>query len=90
MSEMAANRPERQNIHVVLTLLIQALVVVGMILFLIRHDWENVFLTVLVLLLTLVPAFLLRHYRVYIPPEFQLVSAAFIFLSLFLGSALDL
>ena len=37
---MATNRPERQNIHVVLTLLIQALVVVGLILFLIRHDWE--------------------------------------------------
>jgi len=90
MSEMAANPPERQNIHVVLTLLIQALVVVGLVLFLIRRDWENVFLTALVLLLTLVPAFLLRRYRVYIPPEFQLISAAFIFLSLFLGSALDL
>ena len=90
MSETAANRHERQNIHVVLTLLIQALVAVGLILFLIHRDWENVFLTVLVLLLTLVPAFLLRRYRVYIPPEFQLVSAAFIFFSLFLGSALDL
>ena len=42
-----------------------------------------------VILLTLIPAFLFRRYRVVIPPEFQLISALFIFLSLFLGSALD-
>jgi hypothetical protein len=87
---MDGDQREEQGTYAVLTLLIQALVVVGLILFLIRRDWENVFLTLLVLLLTLVPAFLLRRYRVYIPPEFQLVSAAFVFLSLFLGSAVDL
>jgi hypothetical protein len=75
--------------YAVLTLLIQSLVVVGLVLFIVRRDWENVFLTTVVLVLTLVPAFLLRRYRVYIPPEFQLVSATFIFLSLFLGSAAD-
>jgi hypothetical protein len=85
-----AERPERQNTYAALTLIIQAFVTIGLILFLLRRDWENVFLTVLVLLLTLVPAFLLHRYRVYIPPEFQLVAAAFIFLSLFLGSAVDL
>jgi hypothetical protein len=87
---MDADQREGQGTYAILTLLIQALVVVGLILFLVRRDWENVFLTVLVLLLTLVPAFLMRRYRVYIPPEFQLVSAAFVFLSLFLGSAVDL
>jgi hypothetical protein len=60
-----------------------------LVLFLIRRDWENVFLTMLVLVLTLVPAFLLHRYRIYIPPEFQLVAAAFVFLSLYLGSARD-
>jgi hypothetical protein len=86
---MASDKHERQDTYAVLTLLIQALVVVGLILFLFRRDLENVFLTVLVLLLTLVPAFLFRRYRVYIPPEFQLVSAVFIFLSVFLGSVAD-
>ena len=84
-----ADRPERQNIYATLTLVIQAFVTIGLILFLLRRDWENVFLTVLVLVLTLVPAFLLRRYRIYIPPEFQLVAAAFVFLSLYLGSARD-
>jgi hypothetical protein len=84
-----ADRPERQNIYATLTLVIQAFVTIGLILFLLRRDWENVFLTVLVLVLTLVPAFLLRRYRIYIPPEFQLIAATFVFLSLYLGSARD-
>ena len=44
----------------------------------------------LVLGLTLLPTFLFRRYRVYIPPEFQFVAASFVFLSLFLGSAAGL
>lgn len=57
--------------------------------FVLRRDWENVFLTTIVILLTLAPAYLKRQYRVFIPPEFQLISAAFVFLSLFLGSGID-
>lgn len=80
---------ERINIYAIMTLVIQAMVGIGLVVFLYRRDWENVFLTVLVLLLTLAPAFLLRRYHIYTPPEFQLISAAFVFLSLFLGSARD-
>lgn len=72
-----------------LTLAIQALLALGLVLFLVRGDWENVFLTVTVILLTLAPAVLWRRYQVFIPPEFQLVAALFVFLSLFLGSARD-
>lgn len=78
-----------RSLYVTLTWLIQALLVVGLLLFLVRRNWENVVLTFAVILLTLVPAFLFRRYRVIIPPEFQLVSALFVFLSLFLGSAFD-
>ena len=81
--------PEERSLYLALTWLIQVLLVVGLILFLLRRNWENVFQTLIVILLTLIPAFLFRHYRVIIPPEFQLVSALFVFLSLFLGSALD-
>jgi len=77
------------RIYLGLTLGIQALLVVGLIVFLRRRNWENVFLTAAVIGLTLVPAVLKRRYRVFIPPEFQLVSAAFVFLTLFLGSATD-
>lgn len=85
-----APAPEGRNIYIVMTLVIQALLGIGLVLFILRRDWENVFLTALVILLTLVPAFLWRRYRIFMPPEFQLIAAAFVFLSLFLGSAADL
>lgn len=83
-----SDRPDK-NAYVKLTLAIQILLVMGLVLFVLRRDWENVFLTTIVILLTLVPAFLSRTYRIVIPPEFQLISAGFVFLSLFLGSAAD-
>jgi hypothetical protein len=82
--------PSSVNVYVVLTVVIQALLGLGLVLFLLRRDWENVFLTALVIALTLVPALAWRRYRIYIPPEFQLAAAAFAFVSLFLGSAIDL
>jgi hypothetical protein len=78
-----------RNLFLAMTGLVQLLLAIGLVLFLLGRNWENVFLTSVVIALTLVPAFLLRRYRVIIPPEFQLVSALFVFLSLFLGSALD-
>jgi hypothetical protein len=86
----ACGHPEGERIlYLGLTFVLQILLVVGLVLFLIHRDWENVFLTSTVIALTLVPAFLFRRYRVIIPPEFQLISAVFVFLSLFLGSALN-
>jgi hypothetical protein len=81
--------PEERNLYLTITWVMQVLLVIGLVLFLLRRNWENVFLTAIVIALTLVPAFLFRRYRVIIPPEFELVAAVFIFLSLFLGSALD-
>ena len=88
-TKVNSNPNEQRNLYLVLTSVLQLLLVIGLILFLLRRNWENVFLTAVVIALTLVPAFLFRRYRVIIPPEFQLISALFIFLSLFLGSALD-
>ncbi len=73
----------------ILTLIIQAWLVVGLIIFIIRGDIENIFLTALVIALIVIPAFVLQRYRVHVPPEFQLIAAAFVFLTLFLGSAGD-
>lgn len=75
------------NIYIIFTMIIQAALALGLVLFVVRRDWENVFLTLTVIGLTVVPAFVLRRYRVYVPPEFQLIAAAFVFLTLFLGSA---
>lgn len=71
------------------TLAIQLWLVVALLLFALRRDWENFFLTLTVIGLIVVPAYLLRRSRVYVPPEFQLIAALFVFLSLFLGSAGD-
>src|SRR3954464_3584094 len=87
--ELHTHPSREQRLYLVLTWLLQALLVIGLCLFLVRRSWENVFLTSTVIGLTLIPAFLFRRYRVIMPPEFQLISALFVFLSLFLGSALD-
>jgi hypothetical protein len=81
--------PEQQSLYVTLTLIVQALLVIGLILFVWRRDWENIFLTLTVMLLTLLPAFVTRRKRIIIPPEFQFFAALFVFLSLFLGSAFN-
>ena len=46
---------------------------VGLILFVLRRAGENAFLTITVIVLTLLSAFAWRKYRVYLPPEFQLM-----------------
>ena len=80
---------EEGAIYLRMTLAIQTLIVIGLGVFAWRRDWENVFLTVLVIALTMLPAFVSKRWRIYVPPEFQLIAALFIFLSLFLGSARD-
>lgn len=73
-------------LYVRLTLAMLAIVCVALGVFVLRRDWANVFLTALVIALMLIPVLLRRRYDVVLPPEFQLVSAAFIFLSVYLGS----
>jgi hypothetical protein len=80
---------ESTRLTTVLTLIIQAWLAIGLVLFIIRGDWENVFLTITVFGLIVVPAFLLKKWRIHVPAEFQMIAAVFVFLSLFLGSARD-
>ena len=84
-----ATEPNNGGTYTKLTLILQAILVVGLAMFIWRRDWENIFLTILVFALTLIPAFLFRRLRVFIPPEVQLIAVGFVFLSLFLGSAAD-
>jgi hypothetical protein len=76
----------RDRVYLAITAVIQTICVIGLILYVLRRDWENVVLTAIVVLLTLAPALLYRRYGILVPPEFQLVSALFVFLSIFLGS----
>jgi hypothetical protein len=85
----AGHPPEERNLYLTITWVMQALLAIGLVLFLLRRNWENVFLTAVIIALSLIPAFLSRQYRVIVPPEFELIAVVFNFLSLFLGSALD-
>jgi uncharacterized membrane protein YjdF len=94
MSDSAPTRPHtspetHRGLYMRLTLVVQLILAAGLVIFLLRRDWENVFLTVCVISLTLLPALLSRRVQIVIPPEFQFISALFVFLSLFLGSAGD-
>lgn len=81
-----ALRDGNSGLYLRLTLIMQTIVCVALVVFIVRRDWENVFLAALVIALMLIPVLIRRRYDVFIPPEFQLVSAGFIFLSLYLGS----
>ena len=50
-----------------------------------EQQWMNVFLVVMIMALTSAPAVLGRQFRVYIPPEFQMLAIVFVFAALFLG-----
>ena len=89
-----ANQPpqpegEERSLYVKLTVLTQLIPAAALAVFGLRRDWENVFLTVVVIGLTLLPAFVGRRYRIVFPPEFQFIAALFVVLTLFLGSAAD-
>jgi len=89
MSRPAQPEGEERSFYVTLTVLTQIVPAYALAVFLYRRDWENVFLTVIVIALTLLPAFVGKRYRVVIPPEFQFIAALFVVLTLFLGSAAD-
>jgi hypothetical protein len=88
-AKVVVTADESSRLTTVLTLFMQGWLALGLVLFAVRRDWENVFLTLTVIGLIVVPAFLMRKWRIHVPAEFQLIAVAFVFLSLFLGSARD-
>jgi hypothetical protein len=77
----------RERVYGLLTLVIQLVLVAGVIGFVLLRDWPNALLTVLVIALTALPRWL-KRVHVDLPPEFQLVAAAFVFCAIFLGTSL--
>jgi hypothetical protein len=77
----------RERVYGLLTLVIQLVLVAGVIGFVLLRDWPNALLTVLVIALTALPRWL-KRVHVDVPPEFQLVAAAFVFCAIFLGTSL--
>lgn len=80
--------PSHDGLYRTVTVIIQAVLALGVVGFVLLHDWANAALTVLVIVLTLLPVLLRRWLKVDVPPEFQLVAALFVFCAIFLGTAL--
>lgn len=72
-------------IHRRLTFALQAILVVGFIAEVWAQQWFTAVITSGIILITFAPLFLEKKFRVFIPPEFVLLSITFVFASLFLG-----
>lgn len=72
-------------IHRRLTFVLQAILVVEVMFAAWDQQWLTAVVTIGIIIVTLVPLFLSKFFRVFIPPEFVLLAIAFVFASLFLG-----
>jgi uncharacterized membrane protein YjdF len=72
-------------IHRRLAYALQTILIIGLIAEVWSQQWFNAVITTAIILLTFSPVLLEKKFHVYIPPEFVLLSIAFVFASLFLG-----
>lgn len=89
MEPAAQQNDKFSTIHKRLTIGLQAIIVAGLALEVYERQWLNVVTLTGILLLTVLPAIMARRVRIVIPPEFELLTIAFIFASLFLGETRD-
>lgn len=87
--EPAAKHTQSSKIHKRVTIGLQAVMAAGLALELYERQWLNVVIVTSILLLTTLPAVMARRIRIVIPAEFELLTIAFIFASLFLGETRD-
>lgn len=78
-----------QQIHRRVTLSLQLLLFLGAGVALLTGQFLAAVTTIGILIVTLLPMMLGRRLKVYIPPEFELLTVLFIFASLFLGEVRD-
>lgn len=71
--------------HRRLAFALQALLVAETIAAIWRQQWFVAVITTGIVVVTLIPLLLERRYRVFIPPQFQVLAIAFVFAALFLG-----
>jgi hypothetical protein len=84
LATMPGDSTERR-IHRRLTLGLQAVLLLGVALALVRQRWLESVATTGILVVTLLPVMLGRRFRVIIPAEFHLLAVVMVFASLFLG-----
>lgn len=75
--------------HQNVTLFLRVVIAIGIGLEVAEGLWGNAAIATAILLLTFLPAVLARRIDVDVPPEFEVLTIAFIFASLFLGEVRD-
>ena len=84
--EKEVKESERESrIHWIVLGVLQGIMCIELVFVLIERQWFTAFLVLAIMLATLSPILLGRRFRVYIPPEFQVMAVVFVFASLFLG-----
>src|SRR5690606_8741095 len=80
---LSQDRAERLHRRITGALLL--IMAVGFAYALFRREWLNALLLVAIGFITMLPILLGRRFRVFIPPEMELLAIIFIFAALFLG-----
>jgi hypothetical protein len=73
------------SVHRRLSFGLKAILILEAVVAVWEQQWLTVGITIGILAITLIPLLIKKSFRVYIPPEFELLAIAFIFASLFLG-----
>lgn len=73
------------SVHKTLTLVLQATLVIGVVLFCLQGRWMTAIVTSSIIIVTLLPFILGQRFDVHIPPEFEVLTVVFVYASLFLG-----
>jgi uncharacterized membrane protein YjdF len=71
--------------HRRLSLVFKVILVIGAAGAVWKHQWLTAVITFAIVAITLAPVLLEKRFRVYVPPEFELLAIAFVFSALFLG-----
>jgi hypothetical protein len=82
-TEQSANTANR--VYWVLLAVLQTVMLAELVALLLRGQWRNVAQVAVIMALTLAPLVLRARLPIRIPPEFQMLTIAFVFASLFLG-----
>lgn len=75
--------------HQRVTLVLQLILLLEAVFALWEQKWITAAFTLAIIGTTFLPLLLERRFRVYIPPQFQLLAIGFVFASLFLGEVMD-
>jgi len=73
------------RVHAWTIYLLEAVMAVELGLVLLNQQWFLGFLVAAIMIATIAPVLLGRYFRVFIPPEFQILAIVFVFAALFLG-----